>query len=276
MPVRHRKKSATSYLGWVPLSLSERPIRHESTLERDFLHWMPFVSHLVRIEEQPIRIIGQDCDYTPDFNLELRAGPSRLHSVEFTHLIEVKPFRVLQRDWANLRPRMELGLEFSRGKGWNFKILTELEIRPTELPIIQFLRRFLVVLPSPELKAWLLQELVTQPRTLLDLLVRSQQVLGLPPRGSLPTIWHLVATKAVHLSDPPRLDYESLISNAESPASKVWIPGERLTRVLLDPWEVRPLASSAPPPTHIPLSPDSRATGPIQGEDPRWTETTTS
>jgi len=276
MPVRFRKKSATSYLGWVNIPQAGRPLRHESTLERDFLHGMPFVSHLIRIEEQPIRIHGQDFSYTPDFNLELRVEPSRLHGVEFTHLIEVKPLAVLQRDWTKLRPRMELGLEFSRAKGWNFKILTEKEIRSPELSILQFLRRFLEALPNPELKAWLLQELATQPRTLLDLLVGSQRVLGLPPRSSLPTIWHLVATKAVYLSDPPRIGYESLISVAESSASKVWTPGERLTRVLLEPWEVRPLAALASPPADPQLSPDSRATGPIQREDPRWTQTTTS
>jgi len=207
---------------------------------------MPFVSHLVRIEEQPIRIYGQDCSYTPDFNLELRVETSHLHGVEFTHLIEVKPFAVLQADWTKLRPRMELGLEFSRDKGWNFKILTELEIRTAELPIIQFLRRFHKVIPNPDMKAWLLQELVVRPRSLLDLLVRSQQVLGFPPRSSLPTIWHLVSTKTVFLADPPRLDYESLISHPKSPAPNVWVPGERLTRVLLAPWEVRPLATLDP------------------------------
>ena len=243
MPVRHRKKSTTSYLGWVQVPVAGRPIRHESSLERDFLHWMPFISPLVRIEEQPLRIIDPYHAYTPDFNLELRVQASRFHGIEFTHLIEVKPYPVLQRTWEKLRPRMELGLDYSHSKGWNFKILTELEIRSADLPIVQFLRRFINAVPNQDLEVWVLQQLVDKPLSLLDILSRIRKVLGIDPRQSLPAIWHFLSKRAVYLGDPPSLTYQSLISHPESIHSKVWIPGERLTRILLDPWEMRPRAS---------------------------------
>ena len=255
MPVRHRKKSATSYLGWVHVPVAGRPIRHESTLERDFLHWMPFVASLIRIEEQPVCVCDQGHKYTPDFNLELRDNQSRFRGIEYTHLVEVKPFRVLQRDWEKLQPRIQLGLEYARTKGWNFKVLTELEIRPTELPLIQFLRRFLQVEAPKDLTAWLLQQLAVQPLTLLDLLSRAKKILGLEPHQTLPTIWNLVATKMICLAAPPRLDYQIVLSHAETRNLGVWIPGERLTGILRDSWELRPLVHShfsQPPPASVP------------------------
>lgn len=247
MPVRHRKRSATSYLGWVHVPIAGRPIWHESSLERDFLQWMAFIPSLVRIEEQPVRICDRGRTYTPDFNLELRIQPSRFYGTEFTHLLEIKPFRVLQEDWDELEPRIELGADYARAHGWNFKVLTELEIRPAEFPLIQFLRRFLWVGPHLDLTQFLLDLLAYQPRTLLELLECTKKNLGLEPRQVLPTIWHLVATRKIGLADPPSFGYQALLSHAEDPELRVWIPGQRLSRILLETWEVRPIASCEKP-----------------------------
>ncbi len=202
MPVRHRKKSASSYLGWVYFLAEGRHIRHESALERDFLHHMHFIPSLLHIEEQPMRILQEERSYTPDFKLELRAGPPSIENPGSTHLIEIKPIGVLQKDWMKLKPRIELGAEFAKDNGWNFKILTELEIRSNDLKILQFLMRFIHIEPDHELSGWLIQQLHIKPRSLVDLLLGAKNEFALEPKTCLPTIWHLVAVREI-LTFPP-------------------------------------------------------------------------
>lgn len=240
MPARFRKTSASSYLGWVSLPGIGRPIRHESSLERDFLHSAAFLPGLVRLEEQPVRIEGAEHHYTPDFNLELRAQQHPNWGFEYTHLLEVKPFRVLAHDWKDLEPRMMLGLEFARAHNWVFKILTDREIRSQDLVPLQFLRRYLDRSPTPELVSWLSETLLRGPLTLLELLSRVRGSLGMGPCQVLPTIWNLVAVRAVVVSGPPVLDYSCLLCHPEATKGTVWVPGSCLLEALMAPWEVRP------------------------------------
>lgn len=240
MPVRFRKKSATSFLGWVNLPASDRPIRHESTLERDFLHCSPFLNTLVRIEEQPVHIEGSQHSYTPDFAMEFRISANREVGYEFTHLTEVKPFGVLRRDWKELEPRIMLGLEYARERDMNFKILTEREIRDVDLVPMQFLRRFLRVKPDQCFLSWLLELLEKHPATMLDTLRTAKRHLGIEAITGLPTLWHMLATRAIYISDPPTLRYQSLLCHPGSIKGKIWIPGQQIENILLAPWELRP------------------------------------
>lgn len=131
MPVRKIPRSYTSLTGiFIPLPRT-RGIAFESSLERDFLILTCFDHDCHGVEEQPVRIPhigwkGRTASYVPDF-LVTRLSRDR------AELIEVKPSKFLKKDRIKLKPKFAAAREFAGARGWDFRVLTERDIRTVRL-----------------------------------------------------------------------------------------------------------------------------------------------
>ncbi|MBL4701279.1 MAG: TnsA endonuclease N-terminal domain-containing protein [Phycisphaeraceae bacterium] len=152
MPVREIPRSHTSMIGqhsWIPGGGS---VALESLLERDFVSLMAFDNDVVKIEEQPVRIIfANKRSYVPDFLVT--------HANRGLRLIEVKPKRVLDKRQEEFAPKFAAASKFATERDWTFEIWTEREIHIPRLENANFLLPFRRETPDPGLAARLVRDL---------------------------------------------------------------------------------------------------------------------
>ena len=144
MPIRKIPMNYRNVTGVFPSLKSVGSAAFESTLERDFLTILDFDYEVEKFEVQPVKIEYMDGfakkrTYTPDVLVQKRSNHSG--DPKYT-LYEVKHRKDLKEKWAELRPKFKAALHFAKTKGWNFKIITDLEIRRPYLENIKFLRRY--------------------------------------------------------------------------------------------------------------------------------------
>lgn len=115
----------------------------ESSLERDFLlltHWDDRVDWY---QTQPFSVDytdekGVNRIYTPDVFISYRQIEG--HPLCINHTIyEVKYREDLFADWKILKPKFKAARQYAKERNWNFKIVTEKEIRTPFLENVQFL-----------------------------------------------------------------------------------------------------------------------------------------
>lgn len=145
MPVRKIPMNYRNVTGVFPSLKSVGSAGFESTLERDFLTILDFDYEVETFEVQPVKIeylneFDKTRSYTPDVLVHYRSKPSGA-SCNCT-LYEVKYRKDLKKSWTELKPKFKAGLHFAKTKGWNFKIITDSEIRRPYLDNIKFLRRY--------------------------------------------------------------------------------------------------------------------------------------
>jgi hypothetical protein len=112
----------------------EDPARFESSLERDFYVLLEFDLRVSRWEPQPIRIDVDDDNpsYVPDVLVtyfDYDVHPQRERKV----LYEVKHREDLRKNWSLWKARFRAARRFARQRGWTFEIVTEREIRSSDL-----------------------------------------------------------------------------------------------------------------------------------------------
>lgn len=201
MPVRKIPKNHRSVTGRVARAGGEDPAAFESTLERDLLALLEFDLNVARYCEQPVTIPykdaqGKDRSYTPDCLVTYRTDVVPAKWLK-PLLVEVKYRDDLWEHWAELRPRFKAALRYAHERGWQFKILTEKELRTPYLANAKFLNGYKTLPFQGELVTQLQEMLYalreTDPRTLLAALRKT-------PKGQaelLPTLWMLVANQMI-------------------------------------------------------------------------------
>jgi TnsA endonuclease-like protein len=109
------KVGATSYSSH-PSDATEFP----RTFRGDVIRWDP----------QPVRLPLEDSarSYTPDV-LVTYAKPGPRGMTEHRVLYEVKYREELRAKWKEYRPRFKAASQYARAQGWQFKLVTEREIR---------------------------------------------------------------------------------------------------------------------------------------------------
>lgn len=172
----------------------------ESSLERDALllvHWDCYVDSY---QSQPVTIEYVDKElrprrYTPDLLINYRAdihlpghmGPRK------PLLCEIKYRSDLAKDWKALKPKFVAARKYAAERDWEFRVLTDREIRTAYLKNIQFLWSYKFAdfhghhyrCLSDTLK--ILEE--TDPKTLLDATYQSVTMRG----EALWTLWCMLA-----------------------------------------------------------------------------------
>lgn len=138
-PARTIGTNRRSLTGQVALRNSTSA-QFESSLERDFLTILDFDPTVQRLLPQPVTIEYSDASgrarsYTPDVLVEYDGHPNVL--------FEVKYREDLRKDWIKLRPKFKAAIRFCREHRWQFRIVTDREIRGSAmLKNAKFLRGY--------------------------------------------------------------------------------------------------------------------------------------
>ena len=182
----------------------EKSIRFESTLERDLLVKLEFSSTVLDVLEQPVEIpyitdTGRSSTYTPDFLVEYKRSSfsdNERYTPPIT-LIEVKPRKILIKNWISLKPKFLAAINYARQEGWGFHIYDETRIRDTYLHNIQFLQRYLKMDFDAVDSAQILNSLANMGQNsfsgLIDYLYCAKQNKAV----GIAHFWHLIATKKI-------------------------------------------------------------------------------
>lgn len=146
MPVRNQKLHYTSVAGVAPSSKNGRLVSFESTLERDMISLLEYDRSVRVFEEQPVRIEfqgenGRLYSYTPDVLVHYHSDSPPGMWLK-PRLIEVKPRAKLWKNWVKLRPKFRAAVRYAADRGWDFKIMTEKEIRTQYLENVRFLNHY--------------------------------------------------------------------------------------------------------------------------------------
>jgi hypothetical protein len=122
MPVRKVSNHRGSAVGRFPSMKMQRMIAFESLIERDFIYLLDYDPFVTWFEEQPVRIeyeyAEKQLHYTPDFLLVEQKQQV---------LVECKPEKFV--DTEENRRKFAVARQWCQGKGWQFRIVTEKEIR---------------------------------------------------------------------------------------------------------------------------------------------------
>jgi len=215
MPVRKIPKNYRSVTGLVASELNAKQTAFESTLERDFMLLVEFDPDVLTYEEQPVRIDylsadGQARHYTPDILATYRQIPNST-TLKPPLLAEIKYRRDLFEQWQELKPKFRAARRYAKEQGWNFKIITEVEIRTPYLKNVKFLRQYQrrpLNLDGADLLLQKVSELrSTDPESLLASMHQDAQDRA----HLLPTLWSLVAQRKIGADLSQPLTMRSLI-----------------------------------------------------------------
>lgn len=140
MPIRKIPKNYRNVTGVLTNPNTRTRHAFESTLERDYLLLLNFNNHVVSYDEQPVKISWKDSSnqeksYTPDVLVNYHDASSTL--------VEIKYRSELLEKWAELKPKFKAAIAYCRSRGWRFKIITEVEVRRSELKNIKFLNGYI-------------------------------------------------------------------------------------------------------------------------------------
>jgi len=140
-PTRRIIKSYRSITGKIPSKKTGRTHRFESTLERDFICLLELDSTVKFYIEQPVRIEyrhdQKNLVYTPDFLVVYQSGCNRL-----SEIIEVKYRTDLEINYHNYSYKFTAARNYASANGYQFKVVTEDEIRTIDLKNRVFLNGY--------------------------------------------------------------------------------------------------------------------------------------
>ncbi|MBM5573005.1 MULTISPECIES: TnsA endonuclease N-terminal domain-containing protein [Deefgea] len=116
--------------------------KFESGLEQDFLTLLEFDADVLSYESQPVTLRwsadGKKFSrYTPDVLVHYQPSTKRPST-----LFEVKPQKILCRDWQLFRPRFKAAVHWCRSHGYSFHIIRDIDIQTPYLTNAQFLLTF--------------------------------------------------------------------------------------------------------------------------------------
>lgn len=194
MPVRTIPKNYRNVTGIAAATKAGGAAQFESTLERDFLSLLEFSPDVKSIDPQPVKVEwsddrGHQRIYTPDVFVEFVDGNDRL-----PWLCEVKYRSELKEKWTEFRPKFKAAVRFAKQRGWQFKIVTEREIRTPYLANVNFLTGFRRATPDAGVVQSILGHLEgvreCSPRNLIN----AVHTDATDQAQLINVLWHLVAT----------------------------------------------------------------------------------
>lgn len=169
---------------------------YESLLERDFLTLLRVDNSVESFITQPIKIpytlAGRARSYTPDVLVKFR--PDSQGVVRRTTLFEVKPQEYADHPDHELAAKLAAANLFCPSQGWEFQIVTEVEIDTPRLGNANFLLRYMTRKGDAGQQKLILEQLrfwngCATPRALLAGIYRSRESQA----ALLPDLWTLVA-----------------------------------------------------------------------------------
>lgn len=209
MPVRKIPKSFRSVTGRFPSVINGRCIGYESKLERDFFLRLEFDRTIESYEEQPLRLTGHVGDrhvsYTPDCLIKYRDGKSN-------RIVEVKYQSELQKKAQELEPRFTLARNHCREIGFEFAIVTDVDVYDGAIDNYRLIYRFSK--PPNRLesrKAPIIDAFRHAPSQSLGDLLRMLGPDRLTQAEFTPVIWHLLYSGTIETDLSTPIDYKTLL-----------------------------------------------------------------
>lgn len=137
-PIRKVRSNGRTIVGLVT-SEKNKGVQFESTLEENFLYLLSFDNEVKTYVSQPVRISftdgnGKKRSYVPDFLVEYSGKPSVL--------FEVKTREWIKNNRAEHKINNEAAKQFAAGKGWEFRVITDKELRTEFARNVRHLFRF--------------------------------------------------------------------------------------------------------------------------------------
>ena len=139
MPERNIKKNYRNITGVLGGCKNQGEAQFESTLEQDFLLLLEHDPNVIRYEVQPVTIAYLDSNgykrkYTPDVLVEYKHKKNILFEVKYHEEVRSKREQLIEK--------IRAAVLFSIHKGWNYKIVTEHQIRTDYFSNVRFLFRY--------------------------------------------------------------------------------------------------------------------------------------
>lgn len=143
---RKIKQSSSTLTGYLPATKDHLFKTFESPLERDFLVTLDFDWDVASFYDQPVQIPfvgsdGRDHTYTPDVLVFYRRDRTPARWIK-PLLVEIKTERDLSKNGHSFTEKFEAAKAYADKRGWEFKVLTEKDIRTPFLKNANFLRPF--------------------------------------------------------------------------------------------------------------------------------------
>ena len=222
MPVRKIPKNYLSVTGTFSSAKNGKSLGYESLLERDLMILLEFDDTVKSFEEQPVKIPlvvnGKKLKpYVPDILIHYFPLPNG--DAPRSVLGEVKTLADLKKNKAKYAPKFEAASIYAAEKGWEWRKITEKEIRTPYLDNLKFLREYHSSVPNPAL----LQEVVAYLQNARNSVTIDSLLKTLCPTEDkllhmAPAIWHLVATKRITVNLQKPITMKSKLTLAEGGA----------------------------------------------------------
>jgi TnsA endonuclease N terminal/TnsA endonuclease C terminal len=200
LPARKVPKNYRNVTGLISTTKSDRMTAYESRLEHDFMKLVGFDPRVSSYVEQPVKIEFTDATgrlrtYTPDILVSYH--PQQDAQDTRPLLVEIKYRRDLFKNWPDLKPKFRAARRYAREQGWEFKIITEVEIRTPYLKNVVFLLGYRNLSVVDAETGQLLEMLKRLGGADPDELLLAISEGRIKRAQLLPTLWHLVANNCI-------------------------------------------------------------------------------
>ena len=196
MPVRKIPKNYLFVTGAYASKKNKSMDGFESLLEKDYYMLLDFDSTVESFDVQPVKIKvpGGAKKYVPDVLVKFHPDPVT-GEIRRNELAEVKTTADLTRNAEKYAPKFASAQQYAKDHGWDFRIVTEKEIRGPRLSNLKFLRAYRNVQVTNDQKSTVLDFVRTA-----DGSTSSTKILeSLAPTDDdklrwLPVLWSMVLT----------------------------------------------------------------------------------
>lgn len=189
---------------------------YESRLEHDFMKLVGFDPRVSHYVEQPVKIeftdaTGRPRSYSPDILVTYHPHKDPAQDIK-PLLAEIKYRRDLFKNWPDLKPKFRAARRYAREQGWEFRIITEVEIRTPYLKNIVFLLGYRDLGVVDAETAQLLEVLKRLCGADPDELLLTISEDRIRRAELLPMLWHLVANHRIGVDLTQPLTMRSRLS----------------------------------------------------------------
>ncbi len=219
MPVRKIPLKYTSLSGTVFSQKNSRNSAYESSLEADFIHLLEWDLKIKYYEEQPYKIefldsTGKLRAYIPDFLVKFHENARTNQPFLKPIIYEVKYSKDLEANKSILKPKFEAAKAFCREEGFDFKVITEREIRTPYLENIKFLKRYRHKNTDANAREYLIGLLQKFEVATPEILIAASSQIEEKRAMLLYTLWSLVSYGVVMIDTTKKITM----------TSKIWLP----------------------------------------------------
>lgn len=211
IPLKH-----SSLSGYKNSAKSNKSVFYESSLEADLIELFEWDHRIKFYEEQPVSIEYVDDQnkkrtYTPDFFVLFHSIQNSDTPIHAPIIYEVKYSDELISKKEELEPKFKAARAYCRREGYEFKIISEREIRTDHLINIKFLKRYKKMEIHMPMMDYLREQLGKFDTCTPEMLIASCSQVDEKKAMLLSVLWVLVANGIIKTDLTKKLTMSSII-----------------------------------------------------------------